>query len=224
MFCASKILDLVDLRRRVALGVDGDDLDALRGAVGFDRFLDLVEEVRLKIGDGEADFLGVLRIRSERREQRDGRDRGEQRNFPNTHASPLFVSCVDEFRRIVLPSVPLDLDPLRSERHRLVLASSRTRLANSCSRLAILSVAHRVGRDRDRDHDADDDLLNERRDLQKVEAVAQEADDQDADGRAADASDAARQDLRLRSRPPRSCRARSRSRSLAATSRGELKE
>ena len=40
---------------------------------------------------------------------------------------------------------------------------------------------------------ADDDLLDERRHLQKVEAVAQETDDQHAERRAADAADAAGQ-------------------------------
>ena len=44
----------------VALGVDGDDLDALLLGVGFDRLLDLVEEVGLQVGDGKAELLGVL--------------------------------------------------------------------------------------------------------------------------------------------------------------------
>ena len=51
--------------------------------------------------------------------------------------------------------------------------------------------AQRIRRDRDGDHDADDHLLNERRDLQKVEAVAQKTNDQDSDRGAADASEAA---------------------------------
>ena len=51
---------------RVALGVDGDDLDALLLGVGLDRLLDLVEEVGLQIGDGQADLLGFLALRRSR--------------------------------------------------------------------------------------------------------------------------------------------------------------
>ena len=191
-----QILDLAHLRRRVAFGVDGDHLDAFLGAGGLDRLLDLIEEVRLKVGDRKADLLCVLRIRPERCEQRDRSDRGEQRQFPNTHLSlSLFVPARREFFAVSFCQlVHLDLDPLlvRSVTDRVgepTEASSRIPRGASLS----LSVAHRVRRHRDRDHDADNDLLNERRDLQQIEAVAQEADDQDADGGAADASDAARQ-------------------------------
>jgi hypothetical protein len=52
---SDQVLDLADLGRGVALGVDGDDLDALGLALGFDRLLDLVEEVGLQVGHGEAD-------------------------------------------------------------------------------------------------------------------------------------------------------------------------
>src|ERR1700722_11981549 len=87
----------------------------------------------------------------------------------------------------------MDLDPplLRSGTARWRARASG--LANSSRGSLSLSIAHGVRRHCDRDHDADDDLLNEGRDLQEVQAIAQEADDQDANGRTADASDAARQ-------------------------------
>ena len=71
-----EILNLIDLGRRVALCVDSDDLDALRRAFGLDGFLNLVEEVRLKIGDRQTDRLGFFRVGAERC---DHRSRGDRR-------------------------------------------------------------------------------------------------------------------------------------------------
>ena len=74
-----QVLDLVDLCRRVALGVDRDHLDALGGAFRLDRLFDLIEEVRLEVGDRKPEFLDLLGVRPQRRQQRNGRDCSQQR-------------------------------------------------------------------------------------------------------------------------------------------------
>ena len=133
-----QILDLVHLGRRVALRVDGNHLDALLCAGGFDRLLDLVEEVRLQVGDRKADQLGVLRLRPQRREQCDRRDRGEQQVFPNSHFNLLVRSWRRKFRSSVSaidPSGPRSAP--RPERHRPCWRARRTELANSSRALAI---------------------------------------------------------------------------------------
>ena len=63
MFWVSRSWTWLTWVGRVALGVDGDDLDALLLGVGLDRLLDLVEEVRLQIGDGQADLLDFRGLR-----------------------------------------------------------------------------------------------------------------------------------------------------------------
>ncbi|EGE56493.1 hypothetical protein RHECNPAF_6420037 [Rhizobium etli CNPAF512] len=81
-FLGQKILDLVDLRRPVALRVDRDDFDAALLGFGLDRLLDLVEEVCLKVGNGQAkllQFRGVYGTEHEA-EQCSGREHGA-RNF-----------------------------------------------------------------------------------------------------------------------------------------------
>ncbi len=60
MFWVKKILDLVHLRRAIALRIDGNDCDATGLGLGFNRLLDLVEEVCLKVGDREAELLNFL--------------------------------------------------------------------------------------------------------------------------------------------------------------------
>ena len=125
-----QVLDLIDLSRRVALGVDSDDLDSLRGAFGLDGFLDLVEEVRLKIGDCEADGLGFLGAGSERRKFGSGGDRSEKRSFANAHAL-LLLSHLTFGEHLFAgsscfgPSGPRD--PLRTSEQAVFAGDARTR-------------------------------------------------------------------------------------------------
>src|SRR6478672_5425323 len=57
----------------------------------------------------------------------------------------------------------------------------------------VLPLQHSIEQDRDDDHAADDDLLQERRDAEQVQAVAEHAHDQRADQRAAERALAAHQ-------------------------------
>ena len=71
------------------------------------------------------------------------------------------------------------------ERRRYVVERGRWLTAS------VRAAAQDVEHDGERDDDADDDLLDERRHAQQVQPVAQHADDQHAEGRAADGADAA---------------------------------
>ena len=54
---SDQVLNLAHLCGGVALLIDRDDLDALGFGLAFNRLFDLVEEVRLEIGNGQADCL-----------------------------------------------------------------------------------------------------------------------------------------------------------------------
>ena len=51
----NQVLNLADLRRGVALRIHSDDLDSFCLGLTLDRLFDLIEKIRLEIGDGQAD-------------------------------------------------------------------------------------------------------------------------------------------------------------------------